>query len=173
MTDARPIETTNLDRYGHGPLDWSRARSLLDATGKAMDTWYLGTTSPDGSPHAAGVGALWHDGELYFTSGAASRKSRNLARTPAASISISLEGLDLVFEGGTLRVTDRGTLDTVAKRYHEDGWPVTVDGEALTAPYSAPSAGPPPWQVHRLRFDTVYGVATAEPNGATRWRFAV
>jgi hypothetical protein len=80
MTDARPIETTNLDRYGHGPLDWSRARSLLDATGKAMDTWYLGTTSPDGSPHAAGVGALWHDGELYFTSGAASRKSRNLAR---------------------------------------------------------------------------------------------
>ncbi len=43
----------------------------------------------------------------------------------------------------------------------------------LTARYSAPSAGPPPWQVFRLRFDTVFGVATAEPNGATRWRFSV
>ena len=68
-------------------------------------------------------------------------------------------------------MTDRATLDAVAKRYHDDGWPVDGRGRRATAPYSAPSAGPPPWQVYRLGFDTVFGVATVEPNGATRWRF--
>ena len=171
MSERPPNETTNLDRYGNEPLPWSRARGLLAATGRAKDTWYLGTTTPAGRPHATGVGALWHEGELYFTSGATTRKSRNLARNPAASLSISLEGLDLVFEGDVTRITDSTTLETVAHRYREGGWPVSAAEDALTAPFSAPSAGAPPWQVYRLGFDTVYGVATEEPNGATRWRF--
>lgn len=41
----------------------------------------------------------------------------------------------------------------------------------FTAPFSAPSAGPPPWHAYRFIFHTAVGVATAEPNGATRWRF--
>ncbi len=28
-----------------------------------------------------------------------------------------------------------------------------------------------PWQVYRFSFHTAFGVATAEPYGATRWRF--
>ncbi|MEO3887879.1 hypothetical protein [Nonomuraea sp. B5E05] len=51
------------------------------------------------------------------------------------------------------------------------GRPAEVDGEALTVPFSAPSAGPPPWQVYRFAFHTVVGVATREPYGATRRRF--
>ena len=46
-----------------------------------------------------------------------------------------------------------------------------VEGDTFTAPYSAPSAGPPPWHLFRLTAHTVFGVATAEPWGATRWRF--
>lgn len=171
MTDRGPVDTINLDGYGHGPLPWSRAKGVLDATGKALDTWFLATATPDGVPHAAGVGALWHEGELYFTSGPGTRKSRNLARNPAATISVSLKGIDLVFEGEVRRVTDPATLGVVAKRYHDDGWPAKVDGDALTAPYSAPSAGSPPWYVYRMGFVSVFGVATDEPNGATKWRF--
>jgi hypothetical protein len=171
MSDREPVETINLDIYGHDPFPWSRPRARLEATGEANDTWFLGTTGPDGRPHAAGVGALWHEGQLYFTSGPGTRKSRNLAANPAASISVRLEGIDLVFEGVTTRVTDRPTLEAVVKRYSDDGWPVTVDGDALTAPFSAPSAGPPPWFLFRLDFDRVFGVATAEPHGATKWRF--
>ena len=52
------------------------------------------------------------------------------------------------------------------------GWPARVDGDALTAPFSAPSAGPPPWHLYRFTFHTAVGVAGAEPYGATRWRFA-
>jgi hypothetical protein len=40
------------------------------------------------------------------------------------------------------------------------------------APWSCSGAGPPPWHLYRLTFDTVFGVAGAEPYGATRWRFS-
>jgi hypothetical protein len=40
------------------------------------------------------------------------------------------------------------TLQGVAASYREAGWPVKVEGDAFTAPYSAPSAGPPPWDLY-------------------------
>ena len=172
MTDRKPIETKNLDRYGQEALPWSRPRSVLDAIDpSAMITWFLGTTGGSGRPHAAGVGAMWVDGDLYFTSSDTTKKSRDLSDNPFASISVSLDGIDLVFEGKAERVTDRSTLETVTSRYREGGWPASVEGDAVTAPFSAPSAGPPPWNLYRLAFDRVIGVASAEPNGATTWRF--
>jgi len=68
-------------------------------------------------------------------------------------------------------VTDKDTLEALAALYRQDGWPAEVQGEAFTAPYSAPSAGPPPWELYRFIFHTAFGVATVEPYGATRWRF--
>jgi len=172
MVDREPIETKNLDIYGFEALPWSRPHDLIAFADPTADlTWFLGTVGPDRRPHAAGVGAGWHDGDLYFTSGPGSKKSRQLAENPAASISVRLPGIDLVFEGEVERVTDRPTLDALVPKFNAGGWPATVDGDAVTAPFSAPSAGPPPWYVYRFRFGKVIGVATAEPYGATRWRF--
>jgi hypothetical protein len=173
MTDPTPTDVTNLDRYGSPPLPWSRPHDLLAGTAppRRMDSYFLGTTRPDGRPHVAAVGALWLDGDLYFTSGTETRKSRNLAANPACTIAVGLEGIDLVLEGEATRVTDRPTLERAAARYREGGWPAEVAGDAFTAPYSAPSAGPPPWQVYCFTFHSAFGVATAEPYGATRWRF--
>jgi hypothetical protein len=172
MTDREPVETRNLDRYGNDALPWSRPRDLLATIDPSENlTWFLGTMRPDGRPHAAGVGAWWHDGDIYFTSGPTTRKSQNLAGNPAGTFSIRLQGIDLVFEGESSRVTDRQTLDSVVKKANEGGWPATVEGDALTAPFSAPSAGPPPWYVYRFRYHTVFGVAGEEPHGATRWTF--
>ena len=174
MSEREPVEMTNLDRYGSPPLPWSRPRDLL-ATAALPDsgplTFFLGTSRPDGRPHAAGVGAVWSGGDLYFPSGPGTRKTRNLAANPACTISVKLEGIDLVLEGEATRVTDGATLEQLAGLYRAVGWPAEVDGEALTAPFSAPSAGPPPWHLYRFRFHTAVGVATAEPHGATRWRF--
>ncbi|MET9342923.1 pyridoxamine 5'-phosphate oxidase family protein [Nonomuraea sp. NPDC003804] len=172
MTHREPIETANLDRYGDKPLPWSRARERLEADLPKMGTpAFLATTRPEGRPHSAGIGALWLDEDIYFTSGPGTRKSRNLAANPACTISVRLEGLDLVLDGEAARVTDSATLEKVAGGYRAGGWPAEVEGDALTAPYSAPSAGPPPWYVYRFAVETAIGVATAEPHGATRWRF--
>jgi hypothetical protein len=176
MADREPSEVANLDIYGSAPLPWSRARDILAAPPKPTDPGsdcrsYLGTTRPDGRPHSAGVGARWHDGEIYFTSGPGTRKSRNLAANPAATITMGLPGIDLILEGEATRVTDRQTLEAVAALYRQGGWPAEVEGEAFTAPFSAPSAGPPPWHLYRFTFHAAFGVAIEEPWGATRWRF--
>lgn len=173
MAERTPDEVTNLDRYGSPALPWSRPRDILAADPPQPGaSFFLGTARPDGRPHAAAVGALWRDGDLYFTSGAETRKARNLAANPACTFAVGLEGIDLILEGEATRVTDRATLEEVARLFRAGGWPAEVEGEAFTAPYSAPSAGPPPWQLYRFTVHTAFGVATAEPYGATRWRFA-
>ena len=170
-TAAKAQEPThkNLDIYGAKPIPWSRALKQLGSSTAA--TYWLATTRPDGRPHVAGIGALWLDGKIYFVSGARTRKSRNLATNPRCAFSVSLTGIDLVLEGTAIRVADRPTLLRLAKRYADQGWPARVSGTAFTAEYSAPSAGPPPWNLYVVRPSTVFGVAGTDPPGATRWRF--
>jgi len=172
---TEPISTRNLDSYGSAELPWSRPRDILAADTPLTNlTFFLATVRPDGRPHSAGVGAIWVDGSLYFVSGPGTLKSRNLAANPACSVSVSLRGIDLVLEGEAQRITDPSTLEHLAAVYRADGagWPVAVEGDAFTAPYSAPSAGPPPWYLYRLVLHNAVGVAGAEPHGATRWDFA-
>ncbi|HEU5472565.1 MAG TPA: pyridoxamine 5'-phosphate oxidase family protein [Actinophytocola sp.] len=171
MVDRTPVDVTNLDGYGNPALDWNRAAEAL-AAGPASGSFFLGTTGPDGRPHAAAVGALWRDGELFIVSGPGTRKSRNLAANPACTVSASLTGIDIVIEGEARRVTDATTLERVVGHYRDQGWPAEVQGDAFTAPYSAPSAGPPPWYLYLVTPRTVFGVGGSEPPGATRWRFA-
>jgi hypothetical protein len=172
MPDRDPVETTNLDRYGFPLLPWSRPHDILAVGSQGPDvTFFLGTVGPGGRPHAAGIGAVWSEGDLYFTSSPRARKARNLAVNPASTISAKLAGIDVVFEGEAVRVTDRPTLERVVAVFRTGGWPAEVEGDAFTAPFNAPSAGPPPWHLYRFTFRKAIGVATAEPYGATRWRF--
>ena len=166
------MDQKNLDIYGDDPIPWSRPLEQLNAfeTGPGNGTW-LSTTRPDGRPHAAGVGALWLDDRFYFTSGPGTRKSRNLAENPNCVISLSLPDIDLVIEGTAVRVTDDATLQRLAKAFANQGWPASVKDGSLTAEYSAPSAEPPPWDLYVMNPSVAFGVAIAEPYGATRWRF--
>lgn len=171
MTNREPSETANLDIYGSDALPWSRARDALARAHGPGSAFFLGTVRPDGRPHAAAFGPAWHDGTVFFTSGPGTRKSRNLQSNPACTISASLEGIDLVLEGEAVRVTDPATVAAVVAIYNDGGWPAQAEGDVITAPYSAPSAGPAPWHLYRFTFHTIFGVATAEPFGASRWRF--
>ncbi len=171
MGDRVPVATKNLDIYGNAPLPWSRAQEALSAA-PFIPNSFLSTVRPDARPHSAGIGALWVDGDIYFTSGPGTRKSRNLAANPACTILARMNGIDVVLEGEAARVTDAATLELLAARCRDDGWPVQVEGDAFTGPYSAPSAGPPPWNLYRFTFHTAIGNATAEPHGASLWRFA-
>ncbi|HKE50725.1 MAG TPA: pyridoxamine 5'-phosphate oxidase family protein [Actinomycetes bacterium] len=169
---TEPISTRNLDRYGSAELPWSRPRDILASDTPGVDlTFFVATTRPDGRPHSAGVGAVWVDDALYFVSGPDTQKSRNLAANPACSVAVRLRGMDLVLDGEAHRVTDADTLARLATVYRSGGWPAEVEGDAFTAPYSAPSAGPAPWYLYRLTLRTAVGVAGTEPHGATAWDF--
>jgi hypothetical protein len=171
-SETKPSETRNLDQTGSAELPWSRARDLLATQTPHEDlTFFVGTVRPGGRPHAAGVGAIWVDDALYFVSGPGTRRARNLAANPACTVSVRLNGLDVTMEGEAHRVADTATLERVAAIYREGGWPATVVDDAFTAPFTAPSAGPPPWHLYRLALHHAIGVATADPHGATRWDF--
>jgi hypothetical protein len=172
MPDRQPSQTRNLDIYGSPPLPWARAHDLLE-TGPhgPLAGFFLATAGSDGRPDMAGVGVIWHDGDLYFTSGPGTRKSQNLKNSPACSIAVKLPGMDLTLDGEAAIVTDPATLETAASIYRELEWPARVEGNGFTAPYSAPSAGPPPWDLYRFTYSRVVGLSTAGPGGATLWQF--
>jgi hypothetical protein len=74
-------------------------------------------------------------------------------------------------EGEASKVADDAKLQRIADVYASEGWQPTVRDGALYAEFSAPSAGPPPWHVYEVTPATVFALGTAEPYGATRWRF--
>ena len=176
------MEAKNLaDLYGTPLLDWGRITTRLGqgmeqapgGGGPDRHTCWLATINADGSPHVTGVGALWVDGAFWFETGKTTRKGRNLARDPRCTLSLATKEFDLVVDGDAELVSDPETVAAMAAQWAEGGWPARVDdsGVALTAEFSAPSAGPPPWFVYRITVRQATALQTEEPGGATRWRF--
>lgn len=171
-----PTKVRNLDCYGTPPIAWGPvAGELFEAVSQAPDTggpnrftYWLATTNADGTPHVAAVGTLPIDGVLCVISGLGTRKSRNLARDPRCVLTVSTRPFDLAVEGSARIVTDRARLERIAQVYADQGWPARVndEGTALTAPYSAPSAGPPPWYAYEVTPTKVIAVG-GDPGGAT------
>lgn len=168
-----PRETKNLDGYGLPPLQWQRVLDALDRTRElevadSASHFWIATTRPDGRPHLAGVGLVWDDGRFYLATGAGTQKGKNLARDPRCTVSVAAPGIDIVAEGMAEIIRDGDELQRIATLF--SGWGPEVRDGAFWHEYSAPSAGPPPWDVYEITPTTIYAVATAEPHGATRWR---
>ena len=175
MTTSEPTTTVNLDQYGDQAMPWSAvAERLARAADPGQDVFtVLGTIRPDGRPHAAPIGSLWIDDAWYVVTGPGTQKGRNLAHNPACTLTARLDGMDVVFSGEAQRVTDHAELEHVADVYRRHGWPAEVAGDAFTAPYTAPSGGPPPWNLYRIATTSVVGVGSAaDVTGATKWTFA-
>ena len=164
---------------GLPPVDWTTVLEKLHAGSapapdahNARTTW-LATVNEDGSPHVTAVGAVWLAGTFWFQTGARTRKSRNVARTPRCSIAVSIRDADVVIEGDATPVTDPDSVARVAKAWADSGWPVEPDdsGSGITAPFNAPSQGPPPWTVYRIEPRSATVVLGIEPGGLTRFKF--
>src|SRR5829696_5705082 len=141
MMDLAPSETTNLGRADDPLIPWSRVRELLtapsppDSPGGYFPS-YLCTVRPDGRPHATGIGVRWYDGDLYFLNGPGTRKSRNLAATPAATNARRLtEGPALVPRGESAPTDDPVLLQALGALTQHPGWPVPLTAAAFTAPF--------------------------------------
>lgn len=164
---------------GLPPVDWEAVvQTLAAGTAPAPDahnarTTWLTTLNADGSPHVTAVGAIWLDGAFWFQTGAGTRKSRNLARDERCSIAVSIRDADVVVEGHAVRVTDPAGVARAAKAWADQGWPAEPDesGTGITAPFNAPSQGPPPWTVHRIVARDATVVLGVDPGGLTRFTF--
>ena len=174
------MEIVNLGAAdGLPPVSWTAIAEKLEArSAKAGDavnsrTTWLATVNEDGSPHVTAVGALWVEGTFWFQTGADTRKGRNVARDPRCSMAVSVRDADVVVEGDAARVTDPDALARIAKAWAGDGWPAELDpsGSGITAPFNAPSQGPPPWNVYRLEPRSATVVVATEPGGLTRFQF--
>lgn len=165
-------------RYDSPPVAWDEVRTLVrdsnapGAGGPDRLTWWITTLNDDGSPHTNTVGVFWFDDTVWFVTGRSTRRGRNLARDPRVTAAVSVPELDLVIEGRAEEVTDPATVARVAKAGADGGWPCEPDesGTAITAPYSAQSAGGPPWHVYRVETTSAHMVSTVEPYTAMRWR---
>ncbi|MFI0350072.1 pyridoxamine 5'-phosphate oxidase family protein [Actinomadura sp. 9N407] len=174
------METINLgEADGLPPVEWAAVVEKLDAGSvpqadapNARTTW-LSTLNEDGGPHVTAVGAIWVDGTFWFQTGAGTRKGRNVARDRRCSVAVSVRDADVVIEGDAVRVTEPGAVARVARAWAEQGWPAEPDesGSGITAPFNAPSLGPPPWNVYRIEPRSATVVWSAEPGGLTRFRF--
>lgn len=181
MTNSEPKAEHNLDGYGAPLIPWTKIHQRLEqgftqvpgSGGPDRHTSWLATIHPDGRPHVMPLAVDWMDGALYFSTGAATRKAKNLAHSPQCVITVATHDFDIVVEGRATLVTDPALVARIAKMYEAQGWPATVsdDGVSLTAEYSAPSAGPPPYLVYEVTPETVFALGTAEPYGATSFRF--
>ena len=164
---------------GLPPVEWASIADKLDAGSapapdahNARTTW-LTTINEDGSPHVTAVGAIWLDGTYWFQTGARTHKHRNVERDPRCSIATSIHDADLVVEGIAERVTDPDAVARAAKAWADGGWPAEANpsGTGITAPFNAPTQGPPPWDVFRIQPRSATVVLGSEPGGITRFAF--
>lgn len=174
------MERINLGMDDDLPLvDWQETVDVIesgsppDPDGHNSRTSWLTTINADGSPHVTAVGALWHDGTFWFQTGTPTRKHQNIVRDPRCSVAMSVRDADVVVEGEARRVTDPEELRQAAAGWAAGGWPAEADpsGEGITAPFNAPSQGPPPWHVFRVEPASATVVLCSEPGGSTRFRF--
>jgi len=176
-----PISKKNLDGYGAPIIPWEKVHKRMregftqapKTGGPDRHTAWLATVRPDGKPHVMPIGVLFVDDAFYFNTGPKTRKARNIARNPSSVITLATDDFDLIVQGRSKRIVDPARLQRIADAFRKEGWEPTVVKGGLTAKYSAPSAGPPPWNVYEVNPETIFALGTAEPYGATRWKFKI
>jgi Pyridoxamine 5'-phosphate oxidase len=175
--EGRPIanEPSTLSEAadrGEAPaaLSWSEALSHL-----ARAEWFwLATADSGGHPRLRPLLAVLTDGYLHFSSSPNAQKAKNLGRQPRCALAAHTEDSDLIVEGTSRRIIDPDELERVAASYRDRyQWPVTVVGDAMDAPYGAPTAGPPPYAVFRVLPSRAYALGITDSTNfrSTRWRF--
>jgi general stress protein 26 len=126
---------------------------------KSRNYWIC-SARPDGRPHSIPVWGFWIDGAVYFGTGRASRKARNLAHNAAVSIHLD-SGDDVVILEGTaveVALSDKSTIKKV--------------DAASRVKYKMPLMVAPEVVLYSVRPRVVLAWTEKDfPNNATRWEF--
>jgi flavin reductase (DIM6/NTAB) family NADH-FMN oxidoreductase RutF len=128
-----------------GMLPWSWALERLESATR----YWVATVDESGAPHMMPVWAVWHDDRLWFSSGARSRKVRNLRAEPRCAVHVDGEDPLIV----------HGVVDFAAD-----------PGEGMLAAYRAKYGETPPEPIARLTATWAFGLVEAQfASSPTRW----
>jgi hypothetical protein len=134
------------------PLHWAESRLA------AARNYWLASVCESGRPHAMAVWAVWQDGALWFSTGKATRKGRNLARDPHCVITTERADEAVIVEGVAEHFPARTAPEDIPRAY------ATKYGMGY----------PPDSDVYAVRPTVMFGWyedAERFPGSATRWGF--
>jgi nitroimidazol reductase NimA-like FMN-containing flavoprotein (pyridoxamine 5'-phosphate oxidase superfamily) len=137
-----------------GLLPWTWAEERL----RRSHNYYVMTVRPDATPHAMPVWGIWVDNRFYFSTGAKSRKARNLGANPSCVICTERSAEAVIVEGTAAKLEDTVRLEAIAPHYARKYKPYTLD----------PKMGP----IFEVRPTVVFGLCEKRFKDATRWMFA-
>src|SRR5918911_2460896 len=89
-----------------GLLPWTWAEQRLR---RSHNYWVI-TVRPDGTPHAMPVWGIWVDQRFVFSTGAKSRKARNLQANPSCVVCTERSAEAVIVEGTAVTISDRERL---------------------------------------------------------------
>jgi len=169
MASSEPMGELHREYSSPGatPTPWSEASRHV----QAAEVYWLSTVRPDGRPHVTPMVAVFMDGSLYFNTGPAERKAKNLSSNPHCIITTGCnalsEGLDLVVEGDAVRVTDKSNLQRVVDAYaakYQSPFRFTVRDSSVYGEGGEAA-------VFRVTPTKAFGYGRGGEFSATRWRF--
>ena len=163
MTDQIRRGRPTMRNYGIATTDEGlMAWDWVDAQMSRSRNYWIGSTRPDGRPHAAPVWGVWLDGVLYFSSDRGSRKARNLAANPEVVVHLESGDDVVIFEGVVEEITDSALLARIFTAY-----------AAKYPPYDPGAEGAPAGLWYALRPRAAFAWLEKDfPNTATRWDFS-
>jgi hypothetical protein len=135
-------------------LPWKWAINRL----KRSRQYWIATTRPDGAPHLMIIWGVWFDDSFWFSTGALSRKARNLAANPRCVIGTDEAAKAAIVEG-TVEVIDtqHPEFEVFAAAYEKKyAWDLRKMAQ----------------EVYRMRPNIGFGLFEKKfEQTATRWRF--
>jgi general stress protein 26 len=107
------IGSSHIPKSEEGLLPWRHVSQRM----RQAHNYWVGTTHPDGRPHAVPVWGVWLEERFYFGGGPDTRKARNLAENPA--IVVHLENGDdvVILEGMAEEIDDPRVLERIDDAY--------------------------------------------------------
>ena len=123
---TRPhIPGYGMPRGSTGLLPWPWAEQRL----RRSHNYWMMTVRPEATPHAMPVWGIWVDNRFYFSTGARSRKARNLQANPACIICTERTAEAVIVEGRAAIVSDPSVVQRLAPVYHRKYKPWKLDPE--------------------------------------------
>jgi nitroimidazol reductase NimA-like FMN-containing flavoprotein (pyridoxamine 5'-phosphate oxidase superfamily) len=134
-------------------LTWKWAEQRL----KYARNFCLATVRPDGKPHVMVIWGLWFNGVMYFSTGPASQKGRNLKGNPNCVICTDQNGQAVIIEAIARKLSEaelnRKVLSLYQRKYK---WDPRSFGNAIYAAHPS----------------VVFGMDEKKgPQCSTRWTF--